>query len=911
MILIKILRYWKNNYYKRLFVLFSFFLSLHSLSQNSGRETSNITPFIQALAKFSENIPQEKVYLHFDNTSYYQGDNIWFKCYVVTSGLNQLSPLSKTLYVELLSPGGEIVDKRVLKIENGQCHGDFTLNHLPFHSGFYEVRAYTKYMLNFGEDVIFSRLLPIFDKPKVEGNFEEREMIRYGGTSRTTDHYIIKREKPFTGNKFNLLFFPEGGNLIQGIPSRIAFEATDEIGNPIDIKGVALDNENRELSRFSTLHEGRGVFTYTPAGGDNRKDIAEVEYSGKKYRFNLPSAMPQGIAMEVDNLSQPDSIGITLRKNSRTSFGTLGLVVLTGGALQSYACINFTDEKNEICFAIDKTEIPTGVSQIVLFNNRGEILCDRLAFTGKNDFGDIKVKPNKPSYKPFELVEMEFSVTDRQANPINAPFSLSVRDGANEVENNHNILTDLLLMSEIKGYVRNPSYYFEADDETHRRALDVLLMVQGWRRYSWKQMTGLEPFEQKYRAEQGIETNGTIVSYPNPFFSNKQVPKPKVDVELLLLKRGKTGEDDEAGGIFFNKFVTDSKGRFSFVSDVAGKWNMTLKTSEKGKEKGYMILLDRVFSPKPKRYQYVDLQVSIAEKNTKILADNEETSGDAEEDNEPASLAYQDSLAKLRIDEKTHLLKEVTIKAKKNYREQEIFFNRSTSLAYYDIATEFDNIYDKGNNIGNYIEKVLLNIMNQDFTRGANGGADGGTNEGTNGGEDNLQYKGGKPLFVINYNKPGTDDCPVINVSAIKSIYISESLSAFCQYKEIKKDGPSCHDLFPKSYSCVVFIETYPEGEIPAAAAKGVRKTWLEGYSEVKKEFYSPDYSVLPPEPDYRRTLYWNPSVTTDETGRAKIRFYNNSNCKNFSISAETATSQGMIGVYKTASSKQMFLNNN
>ena len=136
--------------------------------------------FFHALKDFSENIPNEKVYLHLDNTSYYQGDNIWFKCYVVNSRLHQLSGLSKTLYVELLNPGGEIIDKRILKIENGQCHGDFSLNHLPFYSGFYEIRAYTKYMLNFGEDVIFSRLLPVFNKPKQEGNYEEKKMATYG-----------------------------------------------------------------------------------------------------------------------------------------------------------------------------------------------------------------------------------------------------------------------------------------------------------------------------------------------------------------------------------------------------------------------------------------------------------------------------------------------------------------------------------------------------------------------------------------------------------------------------------------------------------------------------------------------------------------------------------------------------------
>ena len=107
----------------------------------------------------------------------------------------------------------------------------------------------------------------------------------------------------------------------------------------------------------------------------------------------------------------------------------------------------------------------------------------------------------------------------------------------------------------------------------------------------------------------------------------------------------------------------------------------------------------------------------------------------------------------------------------------------------------------------------------------------------------------------------------------------------------------SCFDVFDY-FGCTVFIETYPEDQIPVEGAKGVRKTWMEGYSAVK-EFYHPDYSTLPPENDYRRTLYWNPAVTTDETGAATIQFYNNSSCKNFSISAETVTRQGIFGIYK------------
>ena len=218
---------------KHTIIFFSLLLGFQVFGQDSDSGLNKFAPFIQALNHFSKKVPQEKVYLHFDNTSYYQGDHIWFKCYVVTSGEHQLSQLSKTLYIELLNPGGEIVNKLVLKIENGQCHGDFALNQLPFYSGFYEVRAYTKYMLNFGDDVIFSRLLPVFEKPKEEGNYEEKEMLKYGRWG--TGNYPMRRERPEKGKAVNLRFFPEGGNLIQGVTSRIAFEATDAFGNPIDV----------------------------------------------------------------------------------------------------------------------------------------------------------------------------------------------------------------------------------------------------------------------------------------------------------------------------------------------------------------------------------------------------------------------------------------------------------------------------------------------------------------------------------------------------------------------------------------------------------------------------------------------------------------------------------------------------
>lgn len=393
-------------------------------------------------------------------------------------------------------------------------------------------------------------------------------------------------------------------------------------------------------------------------------------------------------------------------------------------------------------------------------------------------------------------------------------------------------------------------------------------------------MAGTAPFELKYRPEQGIEMHGQVVSLV------RKIPKPNVTVSSFLLKRG----EEEKATSAFDVFVTDSLGRFAFQADITGKWNMILSVSEKGKKKDHRIILDRLFTPEPKRYRYPDMQVTLTDKEQEKTetVDPEETpdTQESEEDINAFLTAYEDSLSKAGNKEKVLRLDEVTVTAKKRSREKDIFNNRSKSIAYYDVQSEWDDITDQGKYIGKDIHELMINMNNnfrKTFSRQ----------------DEYLQYKGKTPLFVINYERTMATEMDynkykLIRLEAIKSIYINEDLSIMCKYADYRM-SPLEVDKF---YGCAVFIETFPEDKIPTDAGKGVRKTWLEGYSQVK-EFYNPDYSILPPEPDYRRTLYWNPSVTPDEKGKADIRFYNNSSCKKFSISAETITSDGIIGIYK------------
>lgn len=884
-------------------ILQLFCVSIHLSAENKDSVVNKLTQYVGIVDQFSKNLPQEKVYLHFDNSTYYQGDDIWFNCYLVTSGEHEVSTLSKTLYVELLNPGGEVINKQILKVENGKCHGNFTLNKLPFYSGFYEVRAYTKYMLNFGEDIIFSRTFAVYDKPTKAGAYEEKSLMKYG-----RGLYPILRPKPIKEKAVSLKFFPEGGNLVTGVSSRIAFEATDAYGNAIEVSGAVVDDNKETLVRFKSVHDGRGVFPFTPSDkvlpGDKAPKIV-VDYNGKKYNFDLPAILPKGIVLKVDNLSSPDSIGISVQSNSETPREIFGLVLMSGSTLQKYLILD-TSEGKPIDFKIDKQNLPAGVSRIILFNAAGQIVGDRLLFIHSDKKLSIQEKADKESYKPYEQVNMQFAISEKDSIRVETTFSVSIKDGQNNIKPDQDIQSNLLLMSEIKGYVHHPDYYFESNDLIHQQALDLLLMVQGWHRYSWAWVNGTKPFELKHQPEKGIEINGQVVSFV------KSIPKPNVNVSTLISQKN---DSTELNNNFLECFVTDSLGRFSFTADVQGRWDMVFAVKEKGKKKDYRTVLDKLFSPEPRLYRYTDLFAHIpSPEEDKFIATDTLIRIRKDSLAKVLPKINYDSIALKGVKEKEKVLhlKEVVVTAKKESKEQEILDTRTKSMAYYDVYAEQDKIRDKGEIPQTDLKYFLLKI-NKYFYLSHKSLEDNNQKYKSNESilfadnqlsvidiENNvLKYKTSEPLFVVDYKRTTLYDNRMIPSSIradyVKSIYISESPSSVLDYF-IRPAWMSSNDPRGK-FSCVVFLEIFPEWK-SSTAGKGVRKTWLDGYSQVK-EFYSPNYSTLPPEPDFRRTLYWNPSVKTDKNGKALIQFYNNSSCRSFSISAETITPQGVMGVLK------------
>ncbi|MDR1373321.1 MAG: hypothetical protein LBJ17_09465 [Dysgonamonadaceae bacterium] len=823
-------------------------------------EEQKLVSFVKSAVEFAKYLPQETVYLHLDNNSYYYGDDVWFAGYVVAGESLRKTDLSKTLYVELLNQGGEMIDKRILEIDSfGQCSGSFTLSRLPFYSGFCEVRAYTKYMLNFGDDIVFSRVFPVFEKPEKYGDFKDRKLQQYWYRKYPEIRKRTEKEKPV-----NVKFYPEGGRYVIGIESRVAFEATDEYGNPVHLTGKIINSRKEELLQFKTIHDGRGVFNIIPT---KDKLFAVVNSDGREYRFELPKPESQGFVMTAYNLTNRNSIEIAIAKNAETPSQTLGVAVLTRGNIQNLNLIDFSNQ-SYARFKINKTSLPEGVSRIIMFNEAGNILSDRLVFAGKNKTEGIKIKTGKESYSPFEKVEMELMTGDR------TPFSISVRDAADDdVEYGQNIMTYLLLTSEVKGFVRNPEYYFE--QENHDRELDLLLMIQGWRRYSWEQMTGARRFELKYKPEKGIALSGKAVSMARS--------KPQPDTGILCvvskLKDGKKRDTVFDGAVF-----TDSAGCFEFTTQIEGKWDLAMSTWKNGKAKDYRIILDRQFSPPPREYIIAEMQVNIAE-------DLQKTKKSGTEDSNSTAVATADSPSEAAMTEKVHQMEAVTVKGKKKTKQHDIYNARRNAIAYYDVQQQEDRIKDSRVFPTGDLRRLLPEI-NRDFRYLPQ--------------KDIVVYKDGssrgkpRPLFIVDYRQDHFDSISwnqqnFHNIKGVKSVFVSEDHAAILKYC----DGAN-KDVTPGMYNCVVFIETRPGGLYRKEEGRGVRMTQIEGYTPPAKEFYSPDYSLVEQQKDdRRRTLYWHPAVIPDSTGTAKIHFFNNSICRKFKISAESVTSDGTVCVIK------------
>ena len=800
---------------------------------------------------FADNYPREKAYLHFDNTSYYVGDTIWFKAYVTLAEKQVFSSISRPLYVELVDQAGHVTDKQIIKLSQGEGNGQFVLPQSML-SGYYEVRAYTRWMLAFSDPQYFSRTFPVYQLS--HSDQLERSISTYELSP------SMEKRPEETREKLSLRFFPEGGQLVEGITSQVAFKAESKNEGNIQLSGTLYTKEGQEITSFETLHDGMGAFEYTPSA---LPAIAKVNFQGKQYEFTLPKALPSGYILKVGN--NAGAISVTVSCNAATPQDTLAVFISHQGRPHAYQLIHCQANKPQQ-FTVLSRKLPAGVLQISLLNRAGNTLCDRFIFASPRAPLQISPKGLKEIYAPYAPIRCELQLNNAIGEPIPGKLSVSIRDAVRSdyMEYDNNIFTDLLLTSDLKGYIHQPGYYFTESSLRKQKELDILLMVHGWRKYDMTQQIGISPFTPLQLPESQLVLYGQVKS---TILKNKLK-----DIALsVMVKR-----DAE---IITGQTVTDENGHFSIpLEDFEGSMEAVIQTRKVGKErnKDASILIDRHFSPATRAYGYRELHPECS------------NIAHWQQEAEKFDSLYMDSIR--RVDG-LYLLDEVEIKSKRRSQSTNMAtkINEQSIDAYYDIRQAVDQLRDNGK-VVTTIPEVMEKLNPLFYWDRSN---------------DNCTYRQ-KPICYIMDNKilSSTEvNMMLTEIDGLASIIISKGTGGVDDeiIQNTKMSNSNDVDVSELDKYSIFYLIPLPRHDVlnkHETAALGTRQTVMQGYTPAL-EYYSPAYidkELYIDKADKRRTLYWNPTVQTDENGKAVIECYNNQYSTPLIIQAETLSNDGKLG---------------
>lgn len=890
---------------------------LGQVTNNEG-DINSLLGYMKHAMLFNRQTPQEKVYLHLDNAGYFNGEKIWFSAYVIRCDVGKPTDISKVLYVELVNPSGDVIKTNKLYIDNGKAHGDITLDSI-YGSGFYEVRAYTRYMTNWGNTGIYSRVIPVFNKPNTEGDYSKKVIDDVGYRRRLPSYRSDDdgqnldteglKESTKTQKNYKVSFYPEGGYLVKGLTCRLAYMITDEDGAAENIGGELIDRNKNLISVFTTVKDGRGMIEVVP-NGEPMYFRLETE-KGKTVEFELPKAIDSGCSLSLDVLKD-DVVSASLFSTSDLLGKLMGYVLMNNGKVLS--CDTMKLEESQV-LSFERKGLPAGVNQLVFFDSNGLVYADRLFFICPTPSVNDSVFISSPTTRINPCGKIVLNITSQP----NSSISLSAIDAStmtNGMEGN--AMSWLLLSSEVKGYISHPEYYFEADDKEHRLNADLLMMVQGWRRYNWGLMSGTAHFKKIEPIEDKLYLFGSVVS------TKKKNTVDNVDLNAFLY--------NSSGQSLKGDARTDSLGNYAFaLPDVSGEWTLMIKTLKEGKAVNYRVKIDRHFSPVRRTLSASEsVMIPSLAPNLFNLKNDSITTGDFS-----------------AVAKRSHILPEVKVKGKRRIFEgarQAWETERSGqhwASIYYNVDDEADKIADEGLTTPGFYEWLASrnpffggtenqvsfgteeNIETDDgFTTKLTNEQDANIQEpadmnAVQGAEakegvsieasesisyrmfvDGMGYKNRPIVWILNNNyaqitnvgyfKPSTvnifrqskEDMPIF-IDEIKSVYISERSDAYRTYLH-------CPDLMGKN-PVTIFVYTH---HVFLNKEKGLRRSHFYGY-DMPSTFEMEDYSLFPPMEDFRRTIFWAPDIKTDENGKASISFYNNSSCREMYISAEGMTPEG------------------
>ena len=932
-----------------------------------GVQAGSLGDIRRALEESSVSQVQEKVYVHTDNQCYFVGDTLWYKAYVVRADNLRPTDMSRILYVELLSPDGVLVERQqiIVAADNYTC-GQFVLTD-SLYSGYYELRAYTRWMLNFNVshhkytvqetwkffnrqmcadyyrlwDGLYSRVFPVYSKPEASGDYDARRMYQRPKT---------RIQKPKKEELF-VTFYPEGGSLVEGLSSRVAFAVEDQLTEAVDIKGTLLEGD-RQVGTLATTHQGRGVFSVSP--GEKRLK-ARFRWRGKDYTFQLPKAEKSGAVLTIDGGR------VTVQGRGLPEDRQYGLSVLCRGVLKHFVELGSLAGGSPVSVELPADGLPVGVNDVTVFDDEGRVLADRLVFwngaagaAGANGlFGEAPIQPIQPTnptktYEPYEQITVGVQLTPETT------FSLAIRDtGTDEpTYNDGNLMTDLLLSSELRGFIAKPAYYFEKNDQEHRDNLDLLMMVQGWRRYQWKELSDTA-HQMRYEPEKTLTVSGSVYKMLSIYdVELEEVPSWQNGVGMVGVKTRPDANAEENPWAEEteqeNAVISSNDGGMDAVADLTvssidiggiENANDQLGVNHGGLKhevlvEAELMMGDEVaggvqmthdggqfmFQIPPfygatflnlKAYKEKDSlrKAMVSRSDATIFREDAFADFYVKRDMPFPVFAHkynyyenhapewevtidEDTLSELSMENDVHVLQNVSVKGHRRGRRAVDWNKPAIVRDAYDL---YNDLTDYGLSFGKFdmrqfplqVAKFLYGNMG----RPVHFNVDGRLNNQT---------------YWRNYNFTENMDDAMAEATqstektrAAAAVYNNLKLSRLQDIRVFSDYEPRNEDstMVVSRVLADVTVEMVP---IPFDGKQVVfrdRHIYFHGFNE-PADFYQPDYSrraTGDAPADYRRTLYWNPNARSDANGRFTATFYNNGKETRIKMSAAGVTADGRL----------------
>jgi hypothetical protein len=525
-----------------------FFPAIHA--QTTAAEKEPLEAFNQYKAKWV----QEKIYVHTDKDSYITGEICWFRVYCMDASYNKPASISKIGYVEILDKNNRPVLQGKVSLKPGEADGSLIIP-ITIPTGTYKFRAYTNWMKNFGPEYFFEKPIRIINPQNLQ-----------------PDSSIVKMKR------YDIQFFPEGGNLVQNIQSKLAFRITDSYGRGLDCEGFLLNANGDTVLNFRPRHLGLGNFLFTPAVGQSYKALIRFPQS-EEVTKQLPAVYAQGWVMSLSKRTD-GQIKVTLRVSPGQDEGNIYLFVHGSNSALPVKAGVLVNQSAE--FLLSPDELEDGISKITVFNKKGQPVCERLYFKQPEKKLLISATTN-PQYGTRQKIDVDLSVTDGPGKPAHADLSMAVYrlDSLQDIDET-NIENYVYLTSEL-GIFESPGYYFQDNGQGREEDMENLLLTHGWRRFDWKNMIPQKPLTVEFSPEyNGHIIQGILVN------SKTGVPTPGVDAYISV----------PSSRAQFRQTTSDAQGRVKFEAyDFFGSQELIVQTNPK-EDSIYHIEITNPFYPK-------------------------------------------------------------------------------------------------------------------------------------------------------------------------------------------------------------------------------------------------------------------------------------------------------------------------